>query len=121
MLLLELIYPHLNVTSWRKGGSTKVLFCRSRTCLTQPLPLCTPNVRRWKGLAGCGPQVCHLSGEAAGDVAGARSPGPVPGGSAGSSGPSCVHGFSPGCSSCSSLAVVENAHIPWCLLGPMRA
>ena len=71
VLLLELIYPHLNMTSWQKGGSTKVLFCRSRTCLTQPSPLCMPNVRRWRGLGGCGPQVCHLSGEAAGDGTGA--------------------------------------------------
>lgn len=32
----------------------------------QPSPPCMPNVRRWRGLGGCGPQACHLSGEAAG-------------------------------------------------------
>lgn len=29
-----------------------------------------PNVRRWRGLGGCGPQACHPSGGAAGDGTG---------------------------------------------------
>ncbi|KAL8175896.1 UNVERIFIED_CONTAM: hypothetical protein K2H54_013254, partial [Gekko kuhli] len=38
----------------------------SRTCRTPPLPLSMPSVRRWNGPGGCGAQVCHLSGGAAG-------------------------------------------------------
>lgn len=55
-------------------GSVKLLCCRSRTYLMPPLPPCMPNVRRWRGPGGCGPQVCRPSGGAAGDGAGGWGP-----------------------------------------------
>lgn len=41
---------------------------RLKTYLMQPLPPCMPNVRRWRGLGGCGQRVCHPSGGAAGPI-----------------------------------------------------
>lgn len=52
----------------------KLLCCRSRTYLMQPSPPCMPNVRRWRGLGGCGPQVCHPNVGAAGDGTGSVGP-----------------------------------------------
>lgn len=102
------------------GGLVRLLSCRSRTCLTQPSPPFMPNVRRWRGLGGCGPRVCHPSGGAAGDGAGTGPPaceGRVGGGlGAASVGLPCpsvavrMH----------LLARVKNADVPGCSLGLMR-
>ena len=85
-----------------KRESVKLLYCRSRTYPMQPLPPCMPNVRRWRGLGGCGPRVCHPSDGAAGD--GTRSLGPDSGWN--------YHCLSVAFHVC-PLAVAENIQVPW--------
>lgn len=71
---LKVVCPLNSAGGRGQRGSVKLLCYRSRTCPTPPSPPCTPNVRRWRGLGGCGPQVCRPSGGAAGDGTGSWGP-----------------------------------------------
>lgn len=65
--VLELFCQFITLASGGTERSMKLVCCRSRTYLMQPLPPCMPNVRKWRGQGGCGPQVCHPSVGAAGN------------------------------------------------------
>lgn len=67
--------PILNTLAREMRISLKLLCCRSRTSLMQPLPPYMPNVRKWRGHGGCGLQVYHPSDVAAGDERGTGTQG----------------------------------------------